>query len=168
MDGLDMLEGYDGVGEMLAALRAEVAERDRILGRAESMRERLTSHGGGYEPRVSASKSDVNGTAKVIALADFEERNRRRVERAERMRSQAHDLIYGDTNPNAGIEAYMGQVAADSLWLYYGGNMSWREVAEWLHVSHNTCKLAAAAAIERTDNLGWRFVATGDAWADAT
>lgn len=163
----EVLDGYEDARQMFEAVRAAATEHDRLTRRAATMRERLGVKAQGYEPSVSGTREDVNGTAATIALVDFEERNRRRLEHDRAMMSAAQDVIYG-VDDNTGVTSYVGALAADCLFLYACGALSWREVAQETGVTVNTARAKAGSALDALDFHGWRFVATGQAWGQAT
>lgn len=165
---MDVTTDYEDGRHLFAAVRAAALEHDRIT-RAIARRRELAGHvgGGGFEPRVRSSKPDVNGTAKSIAAMDFERRNEQRLAEDKRLMDAACDILYGRDN-RGGVAAYVGSAIADCAFLRCCGAMEWREVAEQVGVSVNTARVYVDTAADTVDMHGARFLATGEAWGDAT
>ena len=165
---MDVTTDYEDGRHLFAAVRAAALEHDRIT-RAIARRRELAGHvgGGGFEPRVRSSRPDVNGTAKSIAAMDFERRNEQRLAEDKRLMDAACDILYGRDN-RGGVAAYVGSAIADCAFLRCCGAMEWREVAEQVGVSVNTARVYVDTAADTVDMHGARFLATGEAWGDAT
>ena len=165
---MDVTTNFEDGRQLFAAVRAAALEHDRIT-RAIAQRRELAQHmgGGGFEPRVRSSKPDVNGTARSIAAMDYERRNEARLAEDRRLMDAACDILYGRDN-RGGVAAYVGSAVADCAFLRCCGGMDWREVAEQAGVSVNTARAYVGVAADTVDMHGARFLATGEAWGDAT
>lgn len=165
---MDVTTDFEDGRQLFAAVRAAALEHDRITRAIAQRREHAQGMGGGgFEPRVRSSKPDVNGTAKAIALMDYERRNESRLAEDKRLMEAACDILYGRDNAG-GVSAYVGSKVADCAFLRCCGAMGWREVAEAAGVSVNTARLYVRLAADTVDMHGARFLATGEPWGGAT
>lgn len=67
-----MFGEWQNAHEFFSDVRDRASTVDRVRGKVLTMEERLGVKAQGYEPSVSGTRGDVNGTAQLIAKMDYE------------------------------------------------------------------------------------------------
>ena len=126
----------------------------RHRGRLESMEAREGARAQGYEPSVSRSRADVNGTAATVARMDYEAREQARVD-------EAYRLIDLGVHVAERVGELTNREHADVLELVYEVRMQPITVADRLGVSVRTVYNRRDAALAAADALGFGALACG-------
>lgn len=133
------------------AVRDASLEVERINNQLERMR----SAGGrsALAQRVSATRSDVNGTGRSISLLDYEQRVRASLATDERIRSAAVAVLYGDAG-DGGLSSLLPGPAADVIWWRCLAASTWPQTADAVGLSERWCRQLAQTAFDLLDAVG--------------
>lgn len=93
---------YADAREFFEAVRDAARDADRISRRLAAMEASEGVRAQGYEPSVSHSRADVNGTARTVARMDYERRVSKRREADYALIDKACSVIYGDEQTGLG------------------------------------------------------------------
>lgn len=132
--------------------RARACSRDAsyINRKLATMESAEGVRGQSYEPTVSHTKQDVNGTARVVARMDYEGRMRERLDYDYAVIDYVSAVLYG-TDCRSGLAALVGQQVADLLDHRYLGCMTWEAASEAVGMSPSTSYRKAEMALDLID-----------------
>lgn len=152
-----MIFGYQSARDFFEAVRCAAQE----LERTERQLQRMMLAEGVKAQRYGIAGSgggDVHGMAATDARMDFEGRMRRRMHDDALLVSYGVEICYGQ---ESGVGSLAGSIAADSLYWRYCRGMSWKRVAEEVHVSVRTAQRWSAVAIDVIDGIGFSRIIAG-------
>lgn len=146
---------YGDARQYFAAVRDAAGEAERTKRQIERMEASEGVRAQGYQPGVSSSRADVNGTSRVVARMDYEGRMRRRLDEDYALIDSATSVIYGEEQTGmGGIDALMGSRCADAVWWRFCDCAGWHKVAEMVGMSEKWCRDAVEAALDACDAYG--------------
>lgn len=131
---------------------AKEAERTRRT--IERMESAEGVRGASLTPSVSHSREDVNGTGRVVARMDYEERMRGRLQEDYAALDRANCILYGPESRSGGLESLMGSAVADCMWWRFCGAESWSGVADAVGYSKRQVQRLVNVGLDACDFFG--------------
>lgn len=146
---------YTDAREFFEAARRAAQDIESASRQLERMRAAEGVRAQGYQPGVSGTRSDVNGTAATVARIDWEGRMEARLAEDAALVECAMGVVYGDPSTGlGGVAALMGGPVADVMMWRYCRAQDWRWIAAMLDRSESWCRESAAAAMDVCDAYG--------------
>lgn len=158
-------DSYTSAREFFEAVRDASREADRTRRQIERMESSEGVRAQGYEPRVSGTRSDVNGTSRVDARMDYEALWERRLDEDYALIDEACAVIYGPDN-RSGIESIVGSAVADAMWWRFCAAETWRVVSAATFFSTTWCKHLVEVGLDAVDALGFERAKSGAGMAE--
>lgn len=146
-----MFKGYVSASEYFDSVRDASLDVERINHQLDRMR----TPGGhsGLAQRVSATKADVNGTNRSIALMDYEQRVQKRLANDKQLQDEAELILYGH-DCQGGLNMLMSGPAAEVLYWRCINASTWAVTADAVGYSPRWCMEQAQLAYELLDTIG--------------
>lgn len=141
--------------DLFETARKASRDAEQIRQQLETMRERMTSLGGGaMGQRVSVGANEDRMADKVAALVDREQALRRRQSDDYAILDLACAVLYGDEREQ-GLDKLVPETWwADVLWWRYLDGATWEQVGEAVGYSPRRCFDVAQAALDIADAYG--------------
>ena len=158
--------GYTSARELFFAAREASREAGRIRRRSDAMRVAESVRAQGYEPGVSHTRADVNGTARTEARIDFEAASERRLAEDDELVAVATSLLYGPKGAGGGVEALMGGCVADAMYFRFCAAQPWDVVAAACSFSVSQVRRLVRQGLDMCEALGWEALRAGRGCAE--
>lgn len=130
------------VRDLLGEARHAARTLRRLRLRRESMRRSTGVRAQGYEPRVSGTRADVNGTDATVALLDAAPALDAQIARCERTLGALRRFLFG-ADGVSGASRLVGYDVAGMLWDHYGEDEDWQTVSRaWGADARHACSVA--------------------------